>query len=124
VRSTVTSTAPLTTSERHSTGALRTPTTLTRSVFEVFWGARKVERFNRILLEEWAYAGAYSSESELRACYQRFIEHYNQRMPHTALKGASPASRVTDAGLVHLNLRHRRRELRLIQPRISPARGQ
>lgn len=56
----------------------------------------KVERFNRILLEEWAYASAYSSESERRACYQRFIEHYNQRRPHTALKGASPASRVTN----------------------------
>jgi transposase InsO family protein len=56
----------------------------------------KVERFNRILLEEWAYASAYSSESQRRACYQRFIEHYNQRRPHTALKGASPASRVTN----------------------------
>lgn len=56
----------------------------------------KVERFNRILQEEWAYAKAYSSETERQACYQDFIEHYNHHRPHTALKGASPASRVTN----------------------------
>ena len=56
----------------------------------------KVERFNRILQEEWAYAKAYNSEAERQACYPDFIEYYNQRRLHTALKGASPASRVTN----------------------------
>ncbi|MFP3549030.1 integrase core domain-containing protein, partial [Rhizobium sp. SIMBA_035] len=56
----------------------------------------KVERFNRILLEEWVSAQAYTSETERQGCYPDFIEHYNQRRPHTALKGASPASRVTN----------------------------
>jgi transposase InsO family protein len=56
----------------------------------------KVERFNRILQEEWAYARAYGSETERQACYQDFIEHYNHHRPHTALKGASPACRVTN----------------------------
>jgi transposase InsO family protein len=56
----------------------------------------KVERFNRILQEEWAYAKAYTSETERQACYQDFIEYYNRRRPHTALNGASPASRVTN----------------------------
>lgn len=56
----------------------------------------KVERFNRILQEEWAYARAYGSEAERQACYQDFIDYYNHRRPHTALKGASPASRVTN----------------------------
>jgi transposase InsO family protein len=56
----------------------------------------KVERFNRILQEEWAYARPYRSETERQACYQDFIEHYNHRRPHTALKGSSPASRVTN----------------------------
>ncbi|WP_285245782.1 IS481 family transposase [Pseudarthrobacter sp. fls2-241-R2A-127] len=56
----------------------------------------KVERFNRILQEEWAYARAYGSEAERQACYQDFVEYYNRRRPHTALKGASPASRVTN----------------------------
>ena len=56
----------------------------------------KVERFNRILQEEWAYARAYGSEAERQACYPDFIQYYNRRRPHTALKGASPASRVTN----------------------------
>ena len=56
----------------------------------------KVERFNRILQEEWAYSKAYSSEAERQACYQDFLEHYNHSRPHTALNGASPASRVTN----------------------------
>ncbi|MCG2623612.1 IS481 family transposase [Arthrobacter sp. I2-34] len=56
----------------------------------------KVERFNRILLEEWAYARAYGSETERRSLYPGFLEHYNQHRPHTALKGKAPASRVTN----------------------------
>lgn len=56
----------------------------------------KGERFNRILPEEWAYARAYTSETERQGCCQDFIDHYNQRRPHTALKGASPSSRVTN----------------------------
>ena len=56
----------------------------------------QVERFNRILQEEWAYARPYRSETERQACYQDFIEYYNHRRPHTALKGSSPASRVTN----------------------------
>ncbi|MEV7572822.1 IS481 family transposase [Pseudarthrobacter sp. NPDC089323] len=56
----------------------------------------KVERFNRILQEEWAYARAYGSEAERQACYPDFIQYYNRHRPHTALKGASPASRVTN----------------------------
>jgi transposase InsO family protein len=56
----------------------------------------KVERFNRILLQEWAYARPYASETERRALYPGFLEHYNHHRPHTALKGAPPASRVTN----------------------------
>jgi transposase InsO family protein len=54
----------------------------------------KVERFNRILQEEWAYARPYGSEAERQVCYPDFIDYYNQRRPHTALRGASPVSRV------------------------------
>ncbi|WP_202900219.1 integrase core domain-containing protein [Paenarthrobacter nicotinovorans] len=56
----------------------------------------KVEGFNRILLEEWAYAQTYTSEAARQASCPEFIEHYNQRRPHTALEGASPISRVTN----------------------------
>ena len=54
----------------------------------------KVERFNRTLQEEWAYARAYTSESERVAAFPAFLHAYNHDRGHTALKGASPADRV------------------------------
>jgi transposase InsO family protein len=54
----------------------------------------KVERFNRILQEEWAYARPYASESERVAAFPAFLHAYNHHRGHTALKGASPANRV------------------------------
>ena len=54
----------------------------------------KVERFNRTLLAEWAYAKAYRSESARRAALPRWIHTYNHHRPHTALGGRPPASRV------------------------------
>jgi transposase InsO family protein len=54
----------------------------------------KVERFNRILAEEWAYARPYRSEAERAAAYPTFLHHYNHHRGHTALKGASPVDRV------------------------------
>ena len=56
----------------------------------------KVERFNRTLLEEWAYARPYGSEAERVAQYDAFVHHYNHHRGHTALKGKSPADRVTN----------------------------
>lgn len=54
----------------------------------------KVERFNRTLAAEWAYAKTYRSETERAACYQDWIHHYNHHRPHTALGSQPPASRV------------------------------
>ena len=54
----------------------------------------KVERFNRTLLEEWAYARPYTSETERAAAFQTFLHTYNHHRGHTALAGASPADRV------------------------------
>ena len=54
----------------------------------------KVERFNRTLLEEWAYAKVYASEAERVAAYATFIHNYNYHRGHTALGGKSPADRV------------------------------
>jgi transposase InsO family protein len=56
----------------------------------------KVERFNRTLLEEWAYARAYVSEAERVAAYPEFLHRYNHHRGHTALGGLSPAARVTN----------------------------
>ena len=54
----------------------------------------KVERFNRTLLEEWAYASAYLSEADRAAAYPGWLHHYNHHRGHTSLKGKSPIDRV------------------------------
>lgn len=54
----------------------------------------KVERFNRTLEQEWAYARPYRSEAERVAAFPDFLHTYNHHRGHTALKGASPAERV------------------------------
>jgi len=56
----------------------------------------KVERFNRTLLEEWAYAQEYLCEADRAAAYPAWLHHYNHHRGHTALKGQSPADRVTN----------------------------
>jgi transposase InsO family protein len=47
----------------------------------------KVERFNRTLLCEWAYAKHYRTESTRRAALPRWLHIYNHHRPHTALGG-------------------------------------
>jgi transposase InsO family protein len=54
----------------------------------------KVERFNRTLLEEWAYARPYRTETERRQAFGDWLHTYNHHRGHTALKGQPPASRV------------------------------
>jgi len=54
----------------------------------------KVERFNRTLLAEWAYARAYASEEARAATYAAWLHHYNHHRPHTGIGGAVPADRV------------------------------
>ncbi|WP_103509667.1 IS481 family transposase [Streptomyces sp. SM13] len=54
----------------------------------------KVERFNRTLLDEWAYAQPYRTETERRDAYPAWLHTYNHHRGHTALKGQPPASRV------------------------------
>jgi transposase InsO family protein len=54
----------------------------------------KVERFLRTLLEEWAYARMYRSNSARLAILRRWVHYYNLRRPHTALGGRPPTSRL------------------------------
>ena len=54
----------------------------------------KVERFNRTMLEEWAYAQLYTSETQRVAAFDQWLHHYNHHRGHTALKGQLPAARV------------------------------
>ncbi|TDC59052.1 integrase core domain-containing protein, partial [Streptomyces hainanensis] len=54
----------------------------------------KVERFNRTLLDEWAYARPYHSEQERRDAFPDWLHTYNHHRGHTALAGKPPTSRV------------------------------
>jgi transposase InsO family protein len=54
----------------------------------------KVERFNRTLMTEWAYARPYLSEASREQVYGEFIEHYNRRRAHTGIGGLAPMDRV------------------------------
>ena len=50
----------------------------------------KVERFNRTLLDEWAYVRPYRSEAERCRRFDRWLHDYNHHRGHTALGGRSP----------------------------------
>lgn len=54
----------------------------------------KVERFNRTLAAEWAYARAYTSEAERENAYGQWLHHYNNDRPHTGIAGQTPSQRV------------------------------
>lgn len=54
----------------------------------------KVERFNRTMLEEWAYARPYKSETERVEAFPEWLHHYNHHRGHTSLKGQPPVARV------------------------------
>ena len=55
----------------------------------------KVERFNRTLLEEWAYVRPYWRECDRTRALAHWIHIYNHHRVHTAI-GGPPLSRVTN----------------------------
>jgi transposase InsO family protein len=56
----------------------------------------KVERFHRILLEEWAYIRPWTSETQRHQQYAGFIHYYNTHRPHGSLRWATPISIIRD----------------------------
>jgi transposase InsO family protein len=54
----------------------------------------KVERFHQTLAREWAYGVAYRSHRERASALPHWLEHYNRRRPHSALRDRPPISRV------------------------------
>ncbi|MGJ1618068.1 IS481 family transposase [Clavibacter sepedonicus] len=54
----------------------------------------KVERFNRTLATEWAYAHPYLTDEARAATYPAWLHHYNHHRPHTGIGGLTPAERV------------------------------
>jgi transposase InsO family protein len=55
----------------------------------------KVERYHRILLEEWAYARPWTSEQQRVAGYDQFCHFYNRHRSHGALDWHSPMATLT-----------------------------
>jgi transposase InsO family protein len=51
------------------------------------WTNGKVERFNRTLATEWAYARVYTSTAERAAALDPWLKHYNTQRRHHALGG-------------------------------------
>ncbi len=56
----------------------------------------KVERFNRTLLDEWAYVRPYTSEAQRARALDRWLHLYNHHRGHTSLGGKPPVSRVSN----------------------------
>ena len=59
------------------------------------WQNGKVERFNRTLQNEWAYAQVFTSNAERSAALAPWLEYYNTRRRHSALGGLAPISRLS-----------------------------
>jgi transposase InsO family protein len=54
----------------------------------------KVERYNRILAEEFLYARTWTSEAQRSEALKVWNIHFNYHRPHTAAAGQPPASRL------------------------------
>ena len=54
----------------------------------------KVERFHQTMAREWAYGMAYRSSHHRDHALPHWLEHYNQRRPHSGIANRPPISRV------------------------------
>jgi transposase InsO family protein len=55
----------------------------------------KVERFNRTLLDEWAYASVFTNNDQRAEALTTWLKRYNYQRTHSAI-GAPPATRVNN----------------------------
>lgn len=56
----------------------------------------KVERFNRTLLDEWAYVRIYRTDAARNQALTRWLHLYNHHRSHTSLGGQAPMTRVNN----------------------------
>lgn len=56
----------------------------------------KAERFNRTLLDEWAYQRPFASNNDRAAALPDWLHTYNHHRTHTALDGHPPITRVNN----------------------------
>lgn len=58
------------------------------------WTNGKAERFNRTLLNEFAYARPWLSNTDRLAALDSWVDHYNTRRAHSAIGGRPPITRL------------------------------
>jgi transposase InsO family protein len=56
----------------------------------------KVERFNRTLLDEWAYVRVYRSDTARTQALERWLHLYNHHRSHTSLGGRTPMEMINN----------------------------
>lgn len=54
----------------------------------------KVERFHQTMAREWGYGLSYASSAHRTRALPHWLEHYNQRRPHSGIGNQPPISRV------------------------------
>ena len=54
----------------------------------------KVERFHQTMNREWAYGVTHHTHHARARALPYWLDHYNQRRPHSSLNGRPPISRV------------------------------
>ena len=54
----------------------------------------KVERFHQTMAREWAYGLSYRTSRHRAAALPDWLNHYNQRRPHSSIEDRPPISRV------------------------------
>jgi transposase InsO family protein len=62
----------------------------------------KVERFNRTLLDEWAYVRVYRSEAARTRALDRWLHLYNHHRAHSSLGGQPPMTRINNVAGQHI----------------------
>lgn len=60
------------------------------------WTNGKVERLNRTLTTEWAYARPFTSNAERRAALRAWLDYYNLDRAHLGIGGRTPIDRITN----------------------------
>ncbi|MCU1670897.1 MAG: Transposase, partial [Blastococcus sp.] len=58
------------------------------------WTNGKAERFNRTLLDEFAYARPWTSNTDRLAALDTWVHAYNTRRAHSAIGGRPPITRL------------------------------
>ena len=60
------------------------------------WTNGKVERLNRTLATEWAYARPWTSNDDRRAGLTTWLDHYNLDRHHLGIGGLNPIDRINN----------------------------